>query len=311
MKNSKHFFKVVQTQYPKLNKLYKDLFKGGKGVRARLVRDLCSCLKISSSNTSFLCECVENIHHSSILHDDVIDASRFRRNRLASWIQFSQQEAILAGDYLMAHVSFRISEKENLPLLTLTSEAIKNMVLGEWLQRELIGRETVKGLNQVHIYKTASLFEWSVRAPFIFINENKKQFQVLLGQIGVIFGQLFQRSDDMIDFGIRNKEGKDEFKDLKEGYLNFFGTYLKEKGAFKSIKALRACQNKEQLRKLISEKKLNTYLKDFDQMNLKLSQSCLKKINELQKYLKQDQKETLSVLKSWIDLLYCRDLKGK
>ena len=306
MKSSKHFFKIVQTRYPKLNKLYKDLFKGGKGLRACIVKDICSCLNISSQETSFLCECVENIHHSSILHDDVIDASRLRRNRPTSWTQFSREEAILAGDYLMAYVSFRISEKENIPLLKLTSQAIQTMVLGEWLQKELKGRETLKGLNQVHIYKTSSLFEWSVKAPFIFLNMNEKKLQSLLSQIGMIFGQLFQRSDDAIDFGIRNKEHKDEFKDLKEGYLNFFGSYLNENKAVKNIKKLRSCRNKKQFYELISEKKLKEQVQSFDQMNMKLSSICLKKICDLKKYLKKDQQNVTCVLESWLNILYFR-----
>ncbi len=304
--STEKLFQITETKLPKLNQLYKDLFAGGKGVRARLVRDISSCLALSPDDISLLCESVENIHQSSILHDDVIDSSRFRRNRLATWVKFSKKEAILAGDYLMAQVSFRISENGNLHLLKLTSEAIKNMVQGEWLQREMLGCETLKGLDQVHIFKTSSLFQWSLRAPFLFLYLTHPQLQALLGEIGTLFGQLFQRADDAIDFGIRNKEGKKEFKDLEEGYLNFFGVYIKENTSIRDIKQFRACRSVHQLKKFLGEETLQSQIDSFDRMNDQLSSLCLDRIEKLTHYLDERQIKLIHVLKSWVKLLYLR-----
>ena len=302
-----NFIKITRTNLPKLNRLYQDLFSGGKGIRARLVRDISKCLDVSSEGVSLLCESVENIHHSSILHDDVIDGSPFRRNRLAAWVKFSKKEAILAGDYLMAQVSFRISETGNLRLLKLTSKAIQNMVQGEWLQREIIGRETLKELDQVHIFKTSALFEWSVCAPFLFLQYHQTPLQSLLSKIGVIFGQLFQRADDAIDFGIRNKENKKEFKDLKEGYLNFFGVYLKENIPVKNVRQLRACRNLRHLKKIIGESNLEKQVQFFDKRDQQLKNLCLDHINQLSGYLNKKQKTLIPVLNlGWISFIYVK-----
>ena len=275
-------------------------------MRARLVRDLSKCLCLSKEDTILLCESIENIHHSSILHDDVIDASQMRRNRMATWVKFSKQEAILAGDYLMAQVSFRISDYGNLPLLKLTSTAIKNMVKGEWLQQEQLGRESFATLDQVHIFKTSALFEWCVRAPFLIVGKTETALHSLLTEIGNTFGQLFQRADDAIDFGIRNKESKKEFKDLEEGYLNFFGVYLQENAGIKNKKALRSCRNLSQLKHFIGEKNLQQQIQAFDKMNEQLMSQCYQKIEKLSVFLQSDQQKLISVLQSWIPRLYLR-----
>ena len=301
-----HLFQITKTQLPKLNQLYQELFAGGKGVRGRLVKDISECLNLPPEGISLLCESVESIHHSSILHDDVIDASRFRRNRLAAWVKFSRREAILAGDYLMAQVSFRISDSGNVHLVKLTSSAIKKMVQGEWLQRELIGRETLKGLDQVHIWKTSALFEWGLKAPFLFLRHNDPALQDLLSKIGIIFGQLFQRADDAIDFGVRNKEKKKEFKDLQEGYLNFFGVYLKENIFNKNVQKLRACRNIQQLTELAGKSVLTEQVKAFDHINQQLSDVCLHHIDQLKDYLDEKQKRLIPILKSWTKHLYLR-----
>ena len=44
--------------------------------------------------------------------------------------------------------------------------------------------------------------------------------------MGTLLGQLFQRSDDLLDYDIRNDEGKAILGDLKSGYLNSFGAYV-------------------------------------------------------------------------------------
>ena len=301
-----NIFQVTKTRLPKLNQLYQDLFAGGKGVRSCLVKDVSQCLHLPPAGINLLCESVENIHHSSILHDDVIDSSRIRRNRLASWVKFSKQEAILAGDYLMAQVSFRISESENVHLLKLTSSAIKKMVQGEWLQREIIGCETLKDLNQVHIWKTSALFEWGLKAPFLFIYDTQPSLQTLLSEIGIIFGQLFQRADDAMDFGVRNKENKKEFKDLREGYLNFFGVYLKENASIKDVQKLRACCNIQQLQKVVGKTILKEQVEAFDKMNSRLSAVCLNRIDQLNNLLDTKQKDLIHILKSWMNKLYLR-----
>lgn len=297
-------FDLTDLQTHTLNEVYKDLFNGGKGLRACLTRDIAKHLNLSMKESSLLEKSVEGIHHSSILHDDVLDSSRLRRNRLTAWVKFSKNKAILAGDYLLAQVSFKISEYGNLDLLKLTSITIKKMVQGEWLQNESLGRETLKTLDKIHILKTSSLFQWCLKAPFFCCHKNNQDLHDILDHIGCIFGQLFQRSDDLMDFGFRNKENKDVFKDLKEGYLNYFGVFLKENTPIKNLKALHDCRCIEDLEKLINSEKLKKQIENFDKKNKQLILECETNIDKLSSLLSH--KDLGETLKSWCNKLYFR-----
>ena len=291
---------------PKLCQLYKDLFLGGKGLRAQLVEEVALTLNLKPQLITMLKESIEGIHHSSLLHDDVLDASFIRRNRLTAWAKFSKNKAILAGDYLLAQVSFNISECGNINVMKLTAETVKNMVHGEWLQEDQKGKETLAYLDQVHILKTSSLFQWCLKAPFLFFYSKDTKVLSLLNNIGQIFGQLFQRSDDFMDFGLRNKENKNTFKDLKEGYLNFFGLYLKESGGVHE-KDLRSCQKLQDLTRLIGKDHLNQKIDKFDCMNNKLIELCLKHLEELSGLIDVSQREVIDVLNRWPQKLYFRN----
>ena len=174
-------FNLIDSKVNTLNEIYKELFNGGKGLRAGLTRDIAKRLGLSKNESSLLEESVEGIHHSSILHDDVLDSSRLRRNRLTAWVKFSKNKAILAGDYLLAQVSFKISEYGNVELLKLTSATIKKMVQGEWLQSDNLRKETLKTLDQIHILKTSSLFQWCLKAPFLCCHENNTDLHRIFG----------------------------------------------------------------------------------------------------------------------------------
>lgn len=297
----------IKTQLPQLDQLYSDLFDGGKGIRAHLVQDVCSKLNKSKEDANFLSEMVENIHHCSLLHDDVIDASLFRRNKKSAWAQFSRKKAILAGDYLLAHTALKLSSYGSLELLKVTSQTIKDMVKGEWLQQEILMKETLKELDHIHILKTATLFSWCLRAPFLCQKEIDTSLQGKLIEIGIIFGQLFQRADDAMDFNIHNKEQKPAFKDLKEGYLNYFGVFLREQAGKKYNASLRQCRSASDLENLLGREKIEEYTQSFDNINKDLMKKCISKIDNLKSMLKPDQESLIPSLKEWLSRLYLRD----
>ena len=297
---------VKSVSIPNLHQLYKGLFSGGKGLRAQIVEGVCQSLNFKSSLTLTLQQSIEGIHHASLLHDDVLDDSIIRRNHLTAWMKFSKNKAILAGDYLLAQVSYNIANCENHDVAKLTAETIKHMVHGEWIQDDQKGKESLSRLDQVHVLKTSTLFQWCLKVPFLFCYPADSKVLGLLDNVGKIFGQLFQRADDMMDFGFRNKENKNPFKDLKEGYLNFFGTYLTEKGGL-SEKSLRKCQSLKDLEKLAGKDFIDQQIKNFDTMNEKLIEECFADIDRIEPLLDKTHHKAINVLKSWPRKLYFRD----
>ena len=154
---------------PKLNSLYDELFSGGKGFRAKLTQVISKDLGLSDDTIQLLCQTIEFIHNSSLLHDDLVDRSSLRRGKTAAWLKYSPEYAVLAGDYLLARVMVNLSSFRNVELIALTSQCISDLLEGEWIQDSLVKnpRVTLEDLGQVHDLKTASLFKWCLKAPFV------------------------------------------------------------------------------------------------------------------------------------------------
>ena len=218
----------VNLELANKNHIYQKLFSGGKGLRAKLTQETADCLNIPAEQQKSLGRIVEYIHQSSLLHDDVIDVSPLRRGQLSGWRRYSMRKAVLAGDYLLAESAEKAADLNNIPLIKLTAQTLKQLVKGEWLQAEIKDKENTEDLEKVHELKTAPLFQWSLKAPFLLKNYYDEELHSRLNEIGRLLGLLFQRADDLLDFDIRNKEGKTTFKDLEEGTLNVFAVHLTE-----------------------------------------------------------------------------------
>ena len=154
---------------PKLNALYGELFSSGKGFRSRLIQSIAKHLELTSRQVVLLAQTIEFIHNASLLHDDLVDRSPLRRSKPAAWLKYSPEYSVLAGYYLLARVMVNLSRYGNLRLIQYTAEMISDLLEGEWIQDSLIHdwRVQLNQLDQVHDLKTASLFKWCLRAPFI------------------------------------------------------------------------------------------------------------------------------------------------
>jgi octaprenyl-diphosphate synthase len=257
---------------PKLNNLYDDLFEGGKGFRAKLTQMVAECLRLPSETTHLLCQTVEFIHNSSLLHDDLIDRSHLRRGKTAAWMKFTPEYAVLAGDYLLARVMVNLSNFGNIELIQLTSKAISDLIEGEWLQDDQVKKinVTMEQMDRVHILKTGSLFQWCVRAPFLAGGIKSEKIHTELRRLGEILGLLLQRSDDLLDFNIRNGEQKNIMGDLKAGYVNSFCAFLFRDLSEDNRAKFAKITDLQEFKYAIGETHFAESLKQFDLMNTRL-----------------------------------------
>lgn len=193
---------------PKLSALYDDLFSAGKGFRSKLIGMVSEPLSLPDETVRLLGQTIEFVHNASLLHDDLIDRSPLRRNKTAAWLKYTPEYAVLAGDYLLARVMVNLSRFGNLRLIQYTAEIISDLLEGEWIQDTLVHDWNVQigQLDQVHSLKTASLFKWCIRAPFIANEHYDPKLHEVLEKLGELLGLLFQRSDDLLDFNVRNFE---------------------------------------------------------------------------------------------------------
>lgn len=271
---------------PKLNDLYDDLFSGGKGFRAQLTQTVANSLNVPESTTHLLCQTVEFIHNSSLLHDDLVDRSSLRRGKTTAWLKYTPEYAVLAGDYLLARVMVNLSTYGNIELVKLTSQAISDLLEGEWLQDSHVKNidSSTKDVDRVHLLKTGSLFKWCLSAPFVAQKIDDGIAYTLLNRIGDILGLLLQRSDDLLDFDIRNYEQKSIMGDLKAGYINSFCAKLFLEFSQERKKEAAAIHDLQRFKEFVGYDFFNENLKNFDAENVELIneyKGALKVLGEL------------------------------
>ena len=162
---------------------------------------------------------VELTHLASLIHDDIVDESDFRRGKPSIQSKYGKDAAVYAGDFLMARINYyEAAEKLNAPA-KLLSKAIEAMCEGEIGQAMFRYNadteieeyeENIKG-------KTVALFEAACLMGAEASGATKKDSETL-GRIGKLFGYMFQFRDDLLDFtSDKYHLGKEGQKDFKEG----------------------------------------------------------------------------------------------
>ncbi len=293
---------------PKLNAIYDDLFTGGKGLRSRLIGLMSKHLVLDDKRTLLLAQTIEFIHNASLLHDDLVDRSHLRRSKPTAWLKYSPEYAVLAGDYLLARVMVNLSSHGNLKLVNYTSEVISDLLEGEWIQDSLVGDFDVRleELDRVHNLKTASLFKWCLRAPFYAAENFDESLHAMLEEMGTLLGQLFQRSDDLLDYNIRNDENKAILGDLKSKYVNSFAAFLiQDLPADKKLEFAKSTCMMDVYR-TIGEKEFFAKVEEFDKINSGMIGLFHHHLSSLQKYLKPEQMPLTSELSRICKALYWR-----
>lgn len=191
---------------------------------------------------------IELIHMASLVHDDVIDHSRFRHNRLTINSKWGREVSIALGDYLFSVATELIADCSNPDIIRCISSATRTMSEGELIQ--VCERDNLDILKERYILivkkKTASLFAASCHAGSIASN-SKMSLQGALRGYGLNFGIAFQIIDDYLDLvGKRRNLGKMPGEDMSMGEIT-----LPLLNLFESING----QKKEELKMLLESKR--------------------------------------------------------
>ena len=195
------------------------LGSGGKRIRALLTMGASKLGGyVKGSRDVNLAACVELIHSTTLLHDDVVDESEIRRGIKTTNSLWGNQSSILVGDYLFSRCFEMMVEDGNLEILQLLSSASSKIVLGEVMQLEHKGEADLLEENYIKIInlKTAALFSAAVGVGACISNLNKKKREAL-ESYGKNIGLAFQIADDALDYFSKEKIfGKEIGKDFFE-----------------------------------------------------------------------------------------------
>ena len=202
---------------PKLSKHIIDL--GGKRLRPMLTISCAKMLNIRNKNHIKLAAAVELLHTATLLHDDVVDESVYRRGEKTSHTLWDNKSSILVGDFLLGRAFQLMVETNSIECLSILSKAAAIIAEGEVLQLVETNNINIKETNYIKIIesKTAALFSSACEVGGVVSGANKSQKKKLFN-FGKNLGTAFQLTDDALDYeGSSSKMGKNNGDDFYEG----------------------------------------------------------------------------------------------
>jgi octaprenyl-diphosphate synthase len=174
---------------------------------------------------------VEILHTATLIHDDSIDKSAVRRGRPTVNALWSDEKAVLLGDYLFAEAGALTATTNNLRAIKLFADTLKTISSGELNQSF-----NAFNLNQSHAQyfqrvaqKTAALFSMATETGAAMSEAPEEAIQILISY-GYNLGIAFQIVDDILDFiGTEAELGKPSGSDLTQGTITLPSMLLLER----------------------------------------------------------------------------------
>ena len=190
----------------------------GKRLRPLLVHSCCN-IKYHSTKQDIIkaSVIVELIHIATLIHDDVIDNAKFRRNRATLHGIVDANEAILTGDILLSHALEIASSFSDTMVCREVSKATKATCIGEvnqsFAQRNY--ETSFEEYEQILLGKTGKLFACACRLGAKLSNADESVVGYVT-RFAENLGVAYQLYDDAIDvFGSEADSHKTLKTDLK------------------------------------------------------------------------------------------------
>jgi octaprenyl-diphosphate synthase len=238
----------------------------GKKIRSTLLFLLSGMNGTFPPHLAEIAASLEMFHLSSLIHDDVVDNSEFRRGEQTLHNNLGNNLSVMWGDYLFISAFNAINKLGIGALMDVTLKAARLMIEGQLVEME----NTFNFKAQKDTYydiigrKTSSLFAGVTQIASL-LNNDSTEVQEEFYRFGMDFGTIFQVSDDMLDI-FSDKSGKDRFSDLKEGKITLPYILLLQESK----------EDKEDIIAELSRKNGEKILAFFQEYNIK--QETLKEI---------------------------------
>lgn len=174
---------------------------------------------------------IELLHTASLVHDDVVDDSNYRRGFFSINALWKNKIAVLVGDYLLARGLALSLENGDFDLLAIGNKAVKDLSEGELLQMEKARRLDINENIYYEIIrqKTASLI-----AACCAMGARSVDAPAEVIEVARLFGEkvgiAFQIKDDLFDYGTA-EVGKPLGIDIKEKKMTLPLIYALNKAA--------------------------------------------------------------------------------
>lgn len=194
---------------------------GGKRIRPMLTLAAAKLCDYEGDRHVKLAACVEFIHTSTLLHDDVVDESDLRRGAASANAIWGNKPSVLVGDFLFSRCFEMLVEDGSLAVLGVMSNATTVLAEGEVLQLATANDTETDEATYLQVIesKTAILFAAACRVGALAAGKEGEQEQAL-GRYGANLGVAFQLVDDVLDYSAKMETmGKAVGDDFREGKI--------------------------------------------------------------------------------------------
>ena len=159
---------------------------------------------------------IELLHTATLVHDDVVDDSNYRRGFFSLNALWKNKIAVLVGDYLLSKGLLLSVKNKEFKMLEIVSHAVQEMSEGELLQIEKARKLDITEEVYFNIIrqKTASLIASCCAAGSASTTKDADIIEKTR-LFGEKVGIAFQIKDDLFDYGT-NEIGKPVGIDIKE-----------------------------------------------------------------------------------------------
>jgi octaprenyl-diphosphate synthase len=194
---------------------------GGKRLRPMLTIAAAKLCGYQGAGHVRLAAAVEFMHTATLLHDDVVDDSDFRRGKKSARLIWGNQASVLVGDFLLGQAFRMMVDVGSLAALRILSNAAAVIAEGEVMQLAAAKDTgtTEKDYLAIIAAKTAALFSAATEVGAAIANRPMDE-QAALRSYGLNLGIVFQLVDDALDYaGETASLGKSTGDDFREGKI--------------------------------------------------------------------------------------------
>lgn len=177
------------------------LFSKSKKIRPSLIFLFAKAMDIEITDKIYhLACCVELIHNSTLIHDDILDNADIRRGKISLNKKLGNNLSMLAGDILLSAALKELVKCSSIEAVNHFSKSLYLMCKGEINQNFNIGKiPSISKYIEKSEYKTAELF----KAPLIslcIISSGQNTFETdRIYSFAKNFGIAFQIKDDLLN----------------------------------------------------------------------------------------------------------------
>jgi len=194
---------------------------GGKRLRPMLTIAAAKLCGYRGDGHVRLAAAVEFMHTATLLHDDVVDQSNYRRGKASARLLWGNQASVLVGDFLLGQAFRMMVDVGSLGALRILSNAAAVIAEGEVMQLAAAKKTATTEDEYLTIInaKTAALFSAAAEVGAAIVNRPAEE-HTALKSYGRNLGVAFQLVDDALDYsGDSTRLGKSVGDDFREGKI--------------------------------------------------------------------------------------------